>query len=210
MLNLLRKRRTDIARMGFELRDLGTHSIRKGATSYLNSLPGGPPAAAILIRGGWTMGNIQDRYVKYVEAGDQYVGRCIALNPILNVELAASPPFFDIDDNSDDANWVSELVSSQFPAVSLLVGFGKLCRMCLASILYHRSWIFEKFNANHVFRVSSVALRSDEVIEKLSNQNELIKVTYPWSDNNNHFSGVPPHVALLQEIRIWFGTIKST
>jgi hypothetical protein len=33
--------------MGFNVDEIGTHSIRKGAVSYLASLPGGPPAASI-------------------------------------------------------------------------------------------------------------------------------------------------------------------
>ena len=37
--------------LGFEVTDIGTHSIRKGAISYLASLPGGPPIAAVCIRG---------------------------------------------------------------------------------------------------------------------------------------------------------------
>ena len=42
--------------LGFEVTDIGTHSIRKVAISYLASLPGGPPIAAVCIRAGWTMG----------------------------------------------------------------------------------------------------------------------------------------------------------
>lgn len=75
---VLVEHQAEVNAMGFELDEIGTHSIRKGASSYLTSLPGGPPAAVSSLRGGWTMGNVKDRYFKYQEAGDQYVGRCLA------------------------------------------------------------------------------------------------------------------------------------
>lgn len=80
--------------LGFSPKDLRTHSIRKGAISYLASLVGGPPAASICIRAGWTMGRVRDIYMRYVSSGDQFCGRCLALLPILDVGFAASPPFF--------------------------------------------------------------------------------------------------------------------
>jgi hypothetical protein len=52
----------EVYRMGYEPGVLGTHSIRKGAVSYLASLPGGPPAAlsspshkccAVMVSCGW-------------------------------------------------------------------------------------------------------------------------------------------------------------
>ena len=33
--------------MGYQLKDLGTHSIWKGAATYCSGQPGGPPVAAI-------------------------------------------------------------------------------------------------------------------------------------------------------------------
>ena len=52
-----------VSQMGYTLGDIGTHSIRKGAVSYLSSPPGGPPAASICIRAGWTMGKVRDIYI---------------------------------------------------------------------------------------------------------------------------------------------------
>ena len=38
---------------------LGTHSIRKGAASYVTNVPGGPPIVSVCLRIGWTMGAVQ-------------------------------------------------------------------------------------------------------------------------------------------------------
>lgn len=146
----------EIRAMGYELRDLGTHSIRKGAATYLTSIPGVPPVAASSQRGGWSMGNIKDRYFKYQEAGDKYVGRCLCLLPILHVDLASSPPFFDIPDgNAADNDWITGLVASQYPNVVHISGFGLLLRMCFASLLYHRHWIVQRFPLNHIVIMST-------------------------------------------------------
>jgi hypothetical protein len=192
---LLKEKQDAVSQMGFLLKDLGTHSIRKGAVSYLASLPGGPPAAAVCIRAGWTMGKVQDIYMRYVASGDQFVGRCLSLLPVLRPEFASSPPHFV---EADDV-WVELVVASEFPMFSLIVAFGKLKKMCVASILYHRHWIRSTLAINHVVRVTSHCLRTGELLRKVDSNNQLIQVTFPWNDDSA-FSGIPPHVGLLQEI----------
>jgi hypothetical protein len=63
--------------LGLTLSDVGTHSIRKGASSYvLGGLAGGGPSAvSVLLRGEWAVGSVNDRHWKHRDAGDQYVGR---------------------------------------------------------------------------------------------------------------------------------------
>ena len=56
--------------LGYEIENIGSHSIRKSAVSYISALPGGPPAAAICICAGWTMGRVCDIYMRYVTSGD--------------------------------------------------------------------------------------------------------------------------------------------
>jgi hypothetical protein len=59
--------------MGYDsISDIGIHSIRKGAASYLASLPGGPSYAAIFLQGGWTMGQVKDIYFHQMQAGNKF------------------------------------------------------------------------------------------------------------------------------------------
>jgi hypothetical protein len=45
--------------------DLGTHSARKGAATYCSSgSTAGPSAAAINLRAGWSMGTVQNTYLR--------------------------------------------------------------------------------------------------------------------------------------------------
>ena len=100
-----------ISRMGYQRGDVGTHSIRKGAVSYLASLPGGPPDGSISTRAGWTMGKVKDLYIKYIAPGDQFVGRCLSLLSLLRPDFAASPPVFA---NENDNNWIDDTRKEQF------------------------------------------------------------------------------------------------
>ena len=85
-----------VRQLGYGINNIGTHSIRKGAATYITSLPGGPSSVSSSLRGGWSMGSVKNRYFRFAETGDEYVSRCLALNPVLSVTLAASPPFLTI------------------------------------------------------------------------------------------------------------------
>ena len=195
---LMYEKSADVASMGYNVKKIGTHSIRKGSSTYLTSLPGGPPAAAIMIRGAWSMGGVRDTYFRYSEAGDQYVGRCLSMNPVLSVSLAASPPHFTFKLGSADDCWINKIVELQFPGVFRVNAFGKLLRNCLCSLIFHHQWIATSLVPNHVVRNVSYALRTEEVLQRGF---PLINVSYPWNDEEHVFSGVPPHVALLQELK---------
>ena len=68
---------------GVQIEDIGIHSLRKGAASYVSSgSTCAPPQVATNIRAGWSMGIIQDTYLRYESAGDQYVGQVISGLPL--------------------------------------------------------------------------------------------------------------------------------
>jgi len=89
---------------GYEVEDIGTYSIRKGATTYaLSGSTASPSSVAINNRGGWTLGTVRDVYMLYEKAGDHYVGRILAGLPVLSTRFAVSEPNFWIR-NPNDAN----------------------------------------------------------------------------------------------------------
>jgi hypothetical protein len=195
---VLKQHEAEVKLLGYLLCNIGTHSIRKGAVSYLSSLPGGPPPAAICIRAGWTMGRVRDIYMRYVTTGDQFCGRCLALLPILRFEFGCSPPHF-VDDA--DAERVEDLRKAQFPIIGEIPTFSRLTTMCLASLLYHRDYLHSSLDRNHVVLGSSQCFRSGELLTHLNARKEWLAVTYPWNDSKNRaFSGIPPHVALMQNV----------
>ena len=89
-----------VERLGVNAKDIGVHSIRKGAATYCcGGTTAAPHIAAVCNRAGWTMGKVKDTYIQYAEAGDQHVGRVVAGLPVLDAKYACSPPFFCIDDS---------------------------------------------------------------------------------------------------------------
>jgi hypothetical protein len=186
---------------GFDPSDIGSHSIRKGAATFLTSLPGGPSAAASCIRGGWTMGNVKDRYFRYSEAGDQFVGRCLALLNLLTIEFSCSPPMFVVEDNSDFDQWINDVVLTQYPFALDINGFALLCRMCTASLLFHRKWIMDHFS-NSIIASCCHLYKYSNIKQFFEDHPNILKVFFPWNNPNGHsFSGIPPHAALLNDLK---------
>ena len=123
--------------LGFEVTDIGTHSIWKGTISYLASLPGGPPIAAVCIQAGWMMGNVRDIYMRYISSGDQFVGRCLSMLPLLHTKFGSSPPLFV----PAIRDWADDYRKMQF---SMLTGIAHLSQMtlfCFASLAYHHAFL---------------------------------------------------------------------
>ena len=89
---VIRDHEAEVSELGVNPQMIGTHSIRKGAVTYMSSLPGGPSISSACIRAGWTMGSVKDVYMRYLSSGDQFVGRCLLMLPLLRMEFASSPP----------------------------------------------------------------------------------------------------------------------
>lgn len=193
----LQQHKREVVEKGFAIADIGTHSIRKGAVSYLASLVGGPPAAAICIRAGWTMGRIRDIYMRYLASGDEFVGRSLSLLPIHSASFGASPPHF----NPNWEDWGMSVCQRQFPMVYRIPHLHRLLLNCVASMLHHYAFLKSCLPPNHVSLVSSVIYRDASIMATLeSNHGNIVHVLYPWNDHVHAFSGIPPHITVLQEL----------
>jgi hypothetical protein len=107
--------------------------------SEVASLPGGRSAAAICIPAGWMMGKVHDIYLQYLKAGNMFIGRCLALLPLLSAKFAVSPPHFL---NEVPKEWQADKKNLVFPFVSVLGGVSWLLEMCLVQVLvFHKDLI---------------------------------------------------------------------
>jgi len=122
----------ELKRRGLEAEDIGSHTVRKGAASFVSSgSPGGPSQAAINLRVGWSMGQVQDTYIRYEQAGDLFVGRTVSGLPLGSPDFALLPPHFT--ESQDD------LLASCFPgAPSKMLG---VLDFCLASAVCNRKFL---------------------------------------------------------------------
>ncbi|OWZ17670.1 hypothetical protein PHMEG_0008349 [Phytophthora megakarya] len=92
------------------LNHYGAHSIRKGVATFACSGPtSGPSITSMCLRGSWSLG-VQDHYIRYESAGDQYLGRVVAGLPLNRAKFSILPPHFS-DNNGRDVRDVSKRCS---------------------------------------------------------------------------------------------------
>ncbi|KUF87541.1 cysteine desulfurase [Phytophthora nicotianae] len=191
-----------LAEVSMSANSFGTHSARKGAATYVSGCStSGPSAAAICLRAGWTLPGVQDKYIRYEAAGDMVVGRFVAGLPFDSPNFAVLPPFFDIQSGQNDESVVlrhrvKEAMNSIFPGVPS--NLSSVCQFCLASLLYHRSFLLKTLPSTHLLFATPVFSSSNEsqlqwlrqrVVCRNVKENDIISS-----------SGIPPHVGLMVEL----------
>ena len=123
---------------------LGTHSMRKGASTYgASGSTACPPSAALQLRAGWTLPGVQGSYLRYEAAGDMYVGRTVSDLPIDKPEFAVLPPNFE----GADAQAIKEALRLVFP--TLLKSLNRIGEFAMASLVYHREFLLENLPKSH-------------------------------------------------------------
>lgn len=92
--------------LAFDEEDFGTHSFRKGVATFCAGFLGGPSIIAIFLRAGWSLGEVQDRYIGFTEGGDQLCGRVAAgLDISAGAAFAVLPPAFKPNDQLTEELW---------------------------------------------------------------------------------------------------------
>ena len=155
---LVTKYHVDVERLGINPKDIGVHSIRKGAATYCcGGTTAAPHIAAVCNRAGWTMGKVKDTYIQYGEAGDQHVGRVVAGLPVLNAKYACSPAYICIDDtdnpeeNTCTAEDVEHVVQTFFPGfVTVSISFKPVAIHCAAALLFAKDYFNEALSPRYV------------------------------------------------------------
>ena len=127
---------------------LGTHSIRKGGTTYLGGIKDGPSWPNIAIRGDWSLGPVHDQYVFGGAGGDQHVGRCLAGLPLGDDRFAILPPHFSLDFRETHLTepFLEEILPgyAAFPA-----SFKQAVLFLLASLVHHTPFLREHLSNDH-------------------------------------------------------------
>jgi hypothetical protein len=172
--------------------------LRKGAISLASSILDGPGASSIHLRAGWSLGNVQDRYI-FADAGsDQFIGRCLNNFSLTETSFAILPPHFAPNQRlfetavDENAGWASILHRHD----ELPMDFKSALRFLLASLVYHQDWIRANFSPQHplfqspVFAAGHVARLQPLVL--------IDEFQHPVSGLSS--SGIPPSVSHLREL----------
>jgi hypothetical protein len=132
----------DVSLLGAEKKQLGTHSVRKGAASYCTGMINGPSTLQVFLRAGWSLGNVQDRYLFAGAGGDQLTGRMLSGLPFNQCSFALLPPHFT-GEGMRLIHWDRIMpLYSRLPDT-----FKRALPYLLASICYHESWLKETLSA---------------------------------------------------------------
>jgi hypothetical protein len=180
-----------IIALGLIVKDIGTHSFRKGIATQLSNMPGGPSAISIWLRAGWSLGAVQSRYIYEGAGGDQFVGRAATGLDLNSQEFAVLPPHFNINDDTllSVQEWEDILpgYSTYYPEQ-----FRVAIPFLLASLVYHLDWLKTKLSPNHVLWMQRVY--TSNVLEKL--KSKVFVGIFANKVTNLKASGVPPYVIL--------------
>ena len=174
--------------MDMNAEDIGTHSIRKGACTYASSgTTACPSATAVHLRAGWTLGGVQDTYLRYDGAGDMHVGRTVCGLPTDRPEFAMLPPHFV---------GVSEDALSEALGLCFRTGERRqMLEFALASVIYHKEFILRTFPPQH--RLFSTALFTEGTT--LESLRPFVKCAINES-GGLCATGIPPHTMILTQM----------
>jgi hypothetical protein len=130
------------------------------------------------------------RYLRYADAGDQFVGRTIALVGFLNSWMfAVLPPHFISD--------VHATVLELFPICVIMPSMIPICRLVLASVVYHATKNEKGFDFAPDHELYKSALFCDR--SKLEELSEKLNAD-SYKSEQMTATGIPPYVCLFMAI----------
>ncbi|KAL3781326.1 hypothetical protein ACHAW5_007180 [Stephanodiscus triporus] len=155
-----------------------------------------PPIASICLRANWAMPGVMNRYIKFENAGDQFVGQCVSGRSRLTKEFAASPPYFDFSDCSQVDNMPVAAQSNDKVFA--------LFKTCLASFFYHRKFLTETLHPNS-------CLRTSHFMTEVMPYADKVCVKYPWDKTSDtpEITGIPPDVLILTQFESVRGEMEA-
>ena len=153
--------RDKFAALGMPADDFGTHSIRKGAVTFISTgTTSTPPIASICLRANWAMPGVMNRYIKFESAGDQFVGKCVSGRSRLTKDFAASSPYFDFSEcskieKSQKDSEVDAWIKSRMPAKARSNDrVFLLFKNCVASLVFHRAFLKAHLHSRSNIQIS--------------------------------------------------------
>jgi len=189
--------------LGAPRNDLGSHSQRKGSITYFLGFSIISAVQAYL-RAGWSLGNVQDRYIFGGAGGDQLVGRAVCGLPINNIDFATLPPHFRKEDLEElnQIGWTNILPDYEnFPKC-----FQPIVPFLLASLIYHWKYLLKSFGPGNSLFNQPFSTRIFETnlgvgtIFQLFRDRILLGKNY-CEDTKLQATGIPDHLSIAHEVK---------
>jgi hypothetical protein len=171
--------------------DLGTHSIRKGSTTHCVNTVDGPPLAAVCNRAGWSMGRVQDIYMRYEAAGDYFVGRTACGLDLSHDDFAILPPHF----TGSNMGPILETINACIPRLPYTLT--EVAKFALASVVYHRDYLRHVLPPRH--RLFNTPLFT--IAGRLEELAAMVRCGHGGDDSPLRTTGVPSHVHIIRSLK---------
>ena len=193
-----------IHEMGLSVSDVATHSPRKGASSYVcGGTTMGPHIASVILRAGWSFGGVEDRYIRYERAGDQFVGRTVCGLDIMSSNFAILPPHFCIDNlHPTKRRTIMESLRVCFPSLHHRTNLLEALEMMLASVVYHTDFLQANLNDQHPLFLTPLFTNKIRGLRCIDALRELLHFGNKCSTMTA--TGLPPHVntwTMIEDLR---------
>jgi hypothetical protein len=177
--------------LGGSKKELGTHSVRKGAATYCTGMVNGPSPIHVFLRAGWNLGGVKDRYLFGGAGGDQVTGRVLSGLPYNEAVFASLPPHFD-SVGATEVPW-----STVFPLYSTLPDtFKRALPFLLAAICHHEKWLRSTLAADHP--LFSSPLFASGTLESF--RPHILAGCYRSPITGLTATGIPPHLTISNEL----------
>ena len=155
------------------------------------------------------MPGVMNCYIKFENAGHQFVEQCISGRSRLSKEFATSPLYFDFSDctQADSERHVASLDTwireRMLVSVQLNNKVFALFKTCLASMFYHRKFLNKTLH-------SQSCLRTSHFMTKVMPYADKDCVKYPWDKTSNtpEITGIPPDVLILAKFESVYGEME--
>lgn len=177
---------------------ISTHSLRKGAATYVDGQCDGPNTDSIKLRMEHKLGGCDYRYIFRGAGNDMYVGRSVSGLNVSSSEMGLLPPHFKSPVNV--AAIISDAIVSRANN-SLKKAFPFL----VASVVHHWDWLKENLPRRHPFFTSRIW--TSGVYERW--KNSVITGIYECTETSMIASGLPKIMINLLETRLVRDAIKD-
>ena len=147
------------------------------------------------------MSGVMNHYIKYENAGDQFMGKCVSRRSRMNTEFAISPAYFYFT-SCDEAerehneksinNWINARMPSTSQSNEKVFG---VFRMCVAALVYYNDFLKEHLHHNSMARTPIFLTTTIPLAN-------FVTTKYPWNKTSAtpEITGIPADLLLMDKM----------
>jgi hypothetical protein len=154
-------------------------------------------AVQVYLRAGWSLGNVQDRYIFAGPGGDELVGRAVAGLPFADIGFSVLPPHFSPNDLAElEAIGWENIIDNykDFPS-----GTQQIIPYLLASIVYHQDFLETNLRKDHPLKYSKLYASSHNILARF--KGKVLTGYGTCRLTNMQATGIPTCLRIMHSVR---------